>query len=110
MESMITSMLRGKNITEEGNTSVQTPIQNSGSKTSMTRVAERILTVEESTSIAKKVEKPNFDGTDPIEWIARTEQSFKIQNIPEELKISLALISMEGAPLHWLRWMRQRNP
>ncbi|KAF2300154.1 hypothetical protein GH714_009962 [Hevea brasiliensis] len=45
-----------------------------------------------------------------VGWVARTEQYFEIHGIQNELKVSLALVSMEGAPLHWLRWLRQRNP
>lgn len=60
--------------------------------------------------MAKKIEMPTFDGTDLIGWIARAEQHFEIQGTLEELKIFLAPVSMEGVPLHWLRWLRQKNP
>lgn len=69
----------------------------------------RPLLLEDITSVAKKVEMPNFDGTDMVEWVPRTEKFFGIQDTAEEIKISLALVSMEGSPLQLLCWLQQRN-
>lgn len=58
----------------------------------------------------KKVELPNFDGIDPIGWLARAEQYFSINNTRDDIKVQLAVVCMKGHALHWIRWLRQRSP
>ncbi|KDP36799.1 hypothetical protein JCGZ_08090 [Jatropha curcas] len=54
---------------------------------------------------------PTFNGIDPVGWIAKAEQYFKLHNTPPASQISVSMCSMEGAPLHWLRLLlRFRNP
>lgn len=36
-------------------------------------------------------------------WIAHAKQYFEINNTVAHLKVSLAMVAMDGAPLHWLR-------
>ncbi|KAG8634577.1 hypothetical protein MANES_17G059650v8 [Manihot esculenta] len=110
LESMIASLVKGKGTAEVGVSSGQTPEQQFQLNTSANKAISRPLLLEDAFSMAKKMEMPDFDGTDPVGCVARSEQFFEIQNIPEETKVPLALVSMEGAPLHWLRWLRQRNP
>uniref|UniRef100_A0A2C9U3L8 Retrotransposon gag domain-containing protein n=1 Tax=Manihot esculenta TaxID=3983 RepID=A0A2C9U3L8_MANES len=106
---MIASLIKGKGTAEVGDSSVQTPEQQFRLNTSANKAISRPLLLEDAFSVAK-VEMPDFDGTDPVGWVARSEQFFEIQNIVEETKVPLALVSMEGALLHWLRGLRQRNP
>ncbi|KAJ9564989.1 hypothetical protein OSB04_000955 [Centaurea solstitialis] len=49
----------------------------------------------------KKVELPMFGGEDPVGWITRAEMYFEVQNTPENIKVKLAKLSMDGATIHW---------
>ncbi|RDY00843.1 hypothetical protein CR513_15925, partial [Mucuna pruriens] len=49
----------------------------------------------------KIVELPNFDGSDPIRWIAKS--------IKSEVKVFLAFICMEGVVVHWFKYLRKRQ-
>ncbi|KAF2313837.1 hypothetical protein GH714_018224 [Hevea brasiliensis] len=110
LENMIAALARGKSKSEmEGTSTPSSPPHHQGD-TLVTKSNARALLLEDVSTITKKVEMPSFDGADPVGWVARTEQYFEIHGIQNELKVSLALVSMEGAPLHWLRWLRQRNP
>ncbi|KAJ9547857.1 hypothetical protein OSB04_020400 [Centaurea solstitialis] len=59
----------------------------------------------------KKVELPMFDGDDPVGWITRAEIYFDVQGTPENIKVKLAKLSMEGATIHWfnLLWETTEN-
>lgn len=43
----------------------------------------------------KRVELPNFDGTDIVAWLARAEQYFAINNICEDTKGPIG-VNMHG--------------
>ncbi|KAF2317260.1 hypothetical protein GH714_019210 [Hevea brasiliensis] len=110
MENMIAAMAKDKTtivVGETSNLSTQTTLQGDTSTVKPTAIT---LLFEDAGTVAKKVDMPSFDGSDPIGWLARTHQYFEIHGVQNELKVSLALVSMEGALLHWLRWLRQRNP
>lgn len=47
----------------------------------------------------KKVELPLFAGDNPLRWINTTQTYFEVQGLSEELKITLANPSMEGATI-----------
>ncbi|KAJ9561664.1 hypothetical protein OSB04_006824 [Centaurea solstitialis] len=49
----------------------------------------------------KKVELPMFSGEDPVGWITRAEVYYEVQNTPENVKVKLAKLAMEGATIHW---------
>lgn len=102
-------MIKGKGTVEMGNSSTQSHQCHTVNVSTIKSIGRPLL-LDEPTLVSKKIEMPNFDGSDPVGWIVRAKQLFEIQNIFEEHKISLALVSMEGAPLHWLGWLRQRNP
>ncbi|KAK8962177.1 hypothetical protein KSP40_PGU009074 [Platanthera guangdongensis] len=53
---------------------------------------------------------PVFNETDPMGWLARTEQYFDLQGTPEAQKGPLAMMYMEGSTLYWVRWLRQSTP
>ncbi|XP_060170844.1 uncharacterized protein LOC132601798 [Lycium barbarum] len=48
-----------------------------------------------------RVEFPRFNGDDMRGWICRCEQFFEVDETPEELKVKLAAINMEGRALQW---------
>lgn len=57
-----------------------------------------------------KIELRNFEGVDPVGWLARAEQYFALNHTREDMKIQLAVVCMTGSALHWLRWLYQRTP
>ncbi|KAF2298169.1 hypothetical protein GH714_016733 [Hevea brasiliensis] len=69
-----------------------------------------LVVTDDSQVIAKKVELPNFDGQDPVGWLARADQYFSAHRTSVETKVPLALVCMVGAALHWVRWLKQRSP
>ena len=49
----------------------------------------------------KKVKLPVFEGDDPVAWITRAEIYFDVQNTPDEMRVKLSRLSMEGSTIHW---------
>ncbi|RDX64225.1 hypothetical protein CR513_57249, partial [Mucuna pruriens] len=47
----------------------------------------------------QKVELPNFDGSDPIEWITKVEKGEGI----------FGFIYMEGVVVHWFKYLKKRQ-
>ena len=72
---------------------------------------EEIELVEEQKQwIRKKVELPYFDGSDPTGWLARAENFFEIHVVTPELKVEMAMVSMEGPAVHWFQCLKLRWP
>lgn len=57
-------------------------------------------TLDDLFTAAKRIELPVFDGTDPRGWLTRAELYFRVNQTPEESKIPLAQVSMEGTAIH----------
>lgn len=70
----------------------------------------RATSLDELRMAVKKVELPNFDGTDVDGWISKAEQYFEVQAVRPEVKVQLAFVSMEGSAVHWFRCLRTKNP
>ncbi|XP_061362213.1 uncharacterized protein LOC133305961 [Gastrolobium bilobum] len=51
-----------------------------------------------------RMEIPVFNGTDPNNWIFKEELFFTLQLIPEETKVALAGLKMEGMAASWFQW------
>ncbi|XP_061373937.1 uncharacterized protein LOC133316226 [Gastrolobium bilobum] len=51
-----------------------------------------------------KMEIPLFDGTNPDNWIFRSELFFDLQRVPPALKVQLAGLRMEGPASSWFQW------
>lgn len=68
--------------------------------------------LETTRSWVKKVELPSFEGSDPLDWVARIEKFFEVQQVKSSVKPRLAFISMEGNTVHWFQYWRQKakNP
>ncbi|MCI04716.1 retrotransposon gag protein, partial [Trifolium medium] len=60
-----------------------------------------ISTGNESRLAGKKVKLPVFEGDDPVAWITRAEIYFDVQNTPDEMRVKLSRLSMEGSTIHW---------
>ncbi|XP_061346531.1 uncharacterized protein LOC133292167 [Gastrolobium bilobum] len=52
-----------------------------------------------------RMERPIFNGTDPNGWIFRTELYFGLQQVPENIKVRLAGMKMEGLASPWFQWL-----
>ncbi|GAU17045.1 hypothetical protein TSUD_105440 [Trifolium subterraneum] len=61
----------------------------------------------ESRLAWKKVKLPVFEGEDPVAWITRAEIYFDLQNTPDELKVKLSRLSMEGPTIHWFNLLME---
>ncbi|MCH88831.1 pentatricopeptide repeat-containing protein, partial [Trifolium medium] len=61
----------------------------------------------ESRLAGKKVKLPVFEGDDPVAWITRAEIYFDVQNTPDEMRVKLARLSMEGATIHWFNLLME---
>ncbi|XP_061344471.1 uncharacterized protein LOC133290408 [Gastrolobium bilobum] len=51
------------------------------------------------------MEIPSFDGQNPHVWLFKSELFFNMQLIPEEFKIRLAGLKMEGGAASWFQWV-----
>ncbi|XP_068472156.1 uncharacterized protein [Phaseolus vulgaris] len=61
----------------------------------------------ESRLAGKKVKLPLFDGEDPVAWITRAEIYFDVQNTPEDMRVKLSRLSMEGPTIHWFNLLME---
>jgi hypothetical protein len=61
----------------------------------------------ESRLAGKKVKLPVFEGEDPVAWITRAEIYFDVQNTPEDLRVKLTRLSMEGPTIHWFNLLME---
>ncbi|XP_061343684.1 uncharacterized protein LOC133289704 [Gastrolobium bilobum] len=52
-----------------------------------------------------KPEIPKFDGKEPNSWIFKAELFFKIQQVPEQMRVELAGLRMEGVATDWFQWI-----
>lgn len=52
-----------------------------------------------------KLDIPRFDGHDPLGWIFKITQLFQYQDTPEEERITVASLYLDGAALSWYQWM-----
>ena len=60
--------------------------------------------------IRRKVELPNFDGSDPLRWLIRAEKFFAIHEVKPDSKVEMACVSMDGPAVHWFQCMKLRWP
>ncbi|PNX92555.1 retrotransposon-related protein, partial [Trifolium pratense] len=61
----------------------------------------------ESRLAGKKVKLPIFEGDDPVAWITRAEIYFDVQNTPDDMRVKLSRLSMEGATIHWFNLLME---
>ncbi|KAD5960576.1 hypothetical protein E3N88_12048 [Mikania micrantha] len=55
----------------------------------------------------KKVKLPEFSGFDPQGWIKKVNLYFDINQIPDDLRLKLAQLSMQGVAQHWFTMVTQ---
>ncbi|MCH83009.1 hypothetical protein A2U01_0003823, partial [Trifolium medium] len=61
----------------------------------------------ESRLAGKKVKLPLFEGDDPVAWITRAEIYFDVQQTPDEMRVKLSRLSMEGPTIHWFNLLME---
>lgn len=109
IRNMMLRWMKGKNPIGEGEASVDPePEDDSGQRVNhpmqhkRTKQARRdaleINSSEEDTKrkmMLKRVKLLYFDGADPVGWVTRAKQFFEVHRTTEEMKIALAMVSME---------------
>ncbi|TYK00327.1 transposon Tf2-1 polyprotein isoform X1 [Cucumis melo var. makuwa] len=97
--------------TEEGSTS-QVTTAGTNPPATVEEPKGETKTEEERTldrSKFKKVEMPVFDRTDPESWLFRVDCYFKIHNLSDSEKLTVAVISFDGPALDWYRSQEERE-
>ncbi|KAL0560786.1 hypothetical protein IC582_001199 [Cucumis melo] len=110
IEGIIKDDSPGRKI-EEGSTSKVTMAEAS-SPVTIEEPKLEAKTEEERTldrSKFKKVEMPVFDETDPDSWLFRADRYFKIHNLSDSEKLTVAVISFDGPALDWYRSQEERE-
>ncbi|PNX80637.1 hypothetical protein L195_g036643, partial [Trifolium pratense] len=46
-------------------------------------------------------------GDDPVAWITRAEIYFEVQQTPDEMRVKLSRLSMEGPTIHWFNLLME---
>ncbi|TYK25904.1 Ty3/gypsy retrotransposon protein [Cucumis melo var. makuwa] len=99
-----------KKKTKEGSTS-QVKKAESTVPATMMESKEEVKTDEERAldrSKFKKVEMPVFDGMDLDSWLFRADHYFKIHNLSDSEKLTIAVISFDRPALDWYRLQEER--
>ncbi|KAL0349139.1 UNVERIFIED_CONTAM: hypothetical protein Sangu_1141700 [Sesamum angustifolium] len=73
---------------------------------------EQLSNSSADTAMLPRIEFPRFSGEDFSGWIYKCDQFFQVyKNTPDELKVRLASIHMEGDALRWhKKYMKTQNP
>lgn len=57
-----------------------------------------------------RLEFPRFDGSEPTEWILKTQQYFAYFQTLDHQKLQIASFHMEGKALSWYSWLMESCP
>lgn len=106
LTKLLTEALKGKGHDDESGGSQA----DASPRNQANRGTSRLVSLDEVQLAAKKVELPNFNGSDPLGWVRCAEQYFQVQCTPEDTKVSLAMVCMEGHAIHWMSWRRDKKP
>lgn len=63
-----------------------------------------------SAPVLRRLDIPTFHGDNPVDWLSRVDQYFILHPATDAEKINIALVAMEGAGMHWIRWLMRRKP
>ena len=116
MRAMFTSFMTRRNEEQDETQFERSGARESGIQSklhdekSVHEMEVRELEEEKKWWVRRKVELPNFDGSDPNGWLARAERFFEIHEVRPELKVDMAFVSMEGPAVHWFQCIRLRWP
>lgn len=56
-----------------------------------------------------KLDFPRFDGNEPHDWIFKAEQFFEYYLTPDDQRMTIASVNMEGMVVPWFQMMRKKN-
>ncbi|TYJ49733.1 hypothetical protein E1A91_A01G155300v1 [Gossypium mustelinum] len=65
--------------------------------------------VRKSEKISRRLECPSFDGSDFRGWLTKLEQYFEAEGTPEEEKVRVVMLHLEGRALDWHHFYSRRN-
>jgi hypothetical protein len=52
-----------------------------------------------------KSEFPRWDDGNPFGWVSKAERFFIYRHTPDDLKVKIASISLEGNVIQWFDWL-----
>lgn len=52
-----------------------------------------------------KIDFPKFDGTEPLQWLFRADQFFAYYHTPDDQRLTIAAVNMEGDAVAWYQLM-----
>ncbi|KAF7815213.1 retrotransposon gag domain, Retroviral aspartyl protease [Senna tora] len=56
-----------------------------------------------------KMEFPKFEGGDPREWVLKAEKYFRYYQTPDDLKVDIAVMYLEGDALDLFTWLNSEK-
>ncbi|PKA46982.1 putative mitochondrial protein [Apostasia shenzhenica] len=87
------------------------PAANSGMRnSSLQMVTVTQPTMDTIFTRLPKIEFPKFSGDNVMGWVFRCEQFFEISQTPQEWKVKLASIYLDGIALEWHQNFSRSNP
>lgn len=63
------------------------------------------ITNQRTHFVAREMIFPTFNGEDMDGWLYKVKHYFMFHNIPNEQRIHMATLKMEGVALKWLLWI-----
>ncbi|KAL9444267.1 hypothetical protein AB3S75_017449 [Citrus x aurantiifolia] len=57
----------------------------------------------------RKLEMPQFDGSNPDGWILKAERYFSVHRLTNEEKLEAAIMAFEGDALLWYQWENKKR-
>lgn len=91
--------------------SLETILQKLEAFTARLDCVQAPVTITESNStVPVKFDFPRFDGTGPLHWLFKAEQFFAHYNTPDDQRLSIAAMNMEGSALLWFQLLQKQTP
>jgi len=56
-----------------------------------------------------KLDFPKFNGTDPLYWLFRVEQFFAYYSTPDDQRLIIASVNMEGSIVAWFQMLQRQG-
>lgn len=56
-----------------------------------------------------KLDFPRFDGSDPLQWLFRDDQFFHFYSTPDDQRLTIVAVHMEGLVVTWFQMMQNAN-
>lgn len=57
-----------------------------------------------------RIDLPSFVGGDPFTWLSKADQYFELHDTPTYNRLKIAHMCMEGAVVHWFKWIKSKLP